>query len=251
MRALGLGFVFLGLVLVACGGDSSTDFGTGGTGAKSSGGTTAKGGSGGKGGATTGGTGGSSASGGSSTGGTAGDGGSSTGGASGSGGAGGVGGSTGGVGGIETGGTGGGTGGGETGGGTGGGGTGGGGTCGGGTGGGGTGGGGTGGGATDGGTSCQQLASDYLTALAAAKACNPILAVLQCTKVVEDELPCPCSTYVNPGNTEALAKLDALKAQWAAQNCQFGVICPAVLCKEPTGAVCQGSAQGSGSCKDV
>lgn len=100
--------------------------------------------------------------------------------------------------------------------------------------------GGTGGTKPDGGVkSCTDLASEYAAALEAAKACNPVLSVLQCTKQVADELPCPCPTFVNPANAKAAAELDELQAAWNQQNCGSGVICPAVLCPAPNNGVCQ------------
>jgi hypothetical protein len=109
--------------------------------------------------------------------------------------------------------------------------------------------GGSGGTKPDGGVKpCSQLASEYATALEAAKACNPVLSVLQCTKQVNDELPCPCATFVNPANAKAAAELDDLQSAWNAQSCGTGVICPAVLCPAPTSGVCQANGSLSGKC---
>jgi hypothetical protein len=111
---------------------------------------------------------------------------------------------------------------------------------------------GSGGTKTDGGVKpCPQLASEYAAALEAAKACNPVLSVLQCTKQVNDELPCPCPTFINPANAKAAADLDDLQAAWNAQNCGAGVICPAVLCVAPTTGVCQANGSLAGKCANA
>ncbi len=111
--------------------------------------------------------------------------------------------------------------------------------------------GGTGG--SDGGTiTCADLEKAYATSLAAAKACNPILSVLQCTKSIGDELACPCPTYVNPSNTTAMAELAKLQSDWTAHGCDQQVVCPLVLCAQPGGAACTPQSGGSvGVCKDV
>ena len=154
--------------------------------------------------------GGSAGSGGSNTGGSAGSGGSNTGGSAGSGGS-------------NTGGTGGGSGGASG------------------------GSGGTGGGP---GLTCKQLESNYAASLKKAKSCSPILPVVQCTSKVDDELACPCPTFINPGNTAAAAELAKLKAEWKTQNCSAGVVCPLVLCAQPSGATCVGGSATNGSCVD-
>jgi hypothetical protein len=204
MRGMAFGWIALSTALaVACGSDSDSNLGnTGGTG-NTDGGNTGGSNTGGTntGGSNTGGVAGSATGGtaGSATGGTAG---SATGGTAGSATGGAAGSATGGAAGSAT--------------------------------------GGSGGTKPDGGVkSCAQLASEYAAALEAAKACNPVLSVLQCTKPVGDELPCPCPTFVNPANTKAAAELDDLQAAWNQQNCGNAVICPAVLCPAPTGGVCQ------------
>ena len=136
--------------------------------------------------------------------------------------------------------------------GTGGSGTGGSGTGGAGTGGSGTGGSGTGGSGGSGSVTCSDLAKSYATALAAAKTCNPFLSVLQCTKSVSDELPCPCPTFVNPSNASEMTQLTDLQTAWLKNKCNVGVMCPAVACPQPSGATCsQSGGSKAGTCKDT
>ncbi|MBI3206761.1 MAG: hypothetical protein HYZ29_34820, partial [Myxococcales bacterium] len=122
-----------------------------------------------------------------------------------------------------------------------------------GTGGSGTGGSGTGGGGTGGtgSVTCSDLEKSYQTALAAAKTCNPFLSVEQCTKSTDDELPCPCPTFVNPTNSSDLTKLSDLKTAWVKNKCNVGVACPAVMCPQPSGATCsQSGGSKAGACTD-
>ncbi len=229
-RNISLGVVSFAVLALAagCGGDDDGGLGTGGSAGasggsagSSSGGSSgsSSGGSAGSGGSNTGGSAGSSSGGsaGSSTGGSAGSGGSNTGGSAGSGGSN-TGGSAG-SGGSNTGGSGGASG----------------------------GSGGTGGGP---GLTCKQLASNYAATLAKAKSCNPIISVLQCTTQVDDELACPCPTFINPGNAAEVTELAKLKVAWKTQNCSAGVVCPLVLCAQPPGANCVGASGNSGSCVD-
>ncbi len=123
-----------------------------------------------------------------------------------------------------------------------------------GTGGSGTGGSGTGGSGTGGSGSvtCSDLAKSYATALAAAKTCNPFLSVLQCTKAVNDELPCPCPTFANPSNASEMTQLTDLQTAWLKNKCNVGVMCPAVACPQPGGATCsQSGGSKAGTCKDT
>ena len=222
---LGLSVAVLLVLPTACGSDDGG--GSNGTGGASSGGASSGG----------------SSSGGSSSGGSS-SGGSSSGGASGASGSGGSGTGGSGTGGAGTGGAG-----------TGGSGTGGAGTGGSGTGGsgsGGTGGSGSGGTGGSGSVTCSDLAKSYATALAAAKTCNPFLSVLQCTKSVSDELPCPCPTFVNPSNASEMTQLTDLQTAWLKNKCNVGVMCPAVACPQPSGATCsQSGGSKAGTCKDT
>jgi hypothetical protein len=76
-----------------------------------------------------------------------------------------------------------------------------------------------------------------------------MLPVIQCSIKVDDQLFCPCPTFVNPGNS-AYQKLLQLKKQWQAQGCNLqGIACPAVMCAQPKSASCLGSAT-TGVCTD-
>jgi hypothetical protein len=94
--------------------------------------------------------------------------------------------------------------------------------------------------------SCADLAAEYLEVLAQARACVVPKPESLCTTVVQDELPCPCSTYVNVASPASGELLD-LQDRWLSQECHTTVECPAVPCDEPLGAYC-GS---DGSCTDV
>lgn len=111
-----------------------------------------------------------------------------------------------------------------------------------------TGGGGTGAtGGTGGSTAtCDMLESAYAAALAEAKTCNPVLSSLQCTQVVDTELPCPCTTYVNPANAAAVAKLASLRAEFDQKQCMEGIACPAIACIPPQSGGCEPNDPGTG-----
>lgn len=94
------------------------------------------------------------------------------------------------------------------------------------------------------GMSCSELAKAYAVALAEAKLCNSLINSLQCTQMVDDVLDCPCSTFVNPANTEAMQKLGSLKAEWGAKQCMEGRACPAIACVAPQGGGCQPNGAG-------
>lgn len=97
--------------------------------------------------------------------------------------------------------------------------------------------------------SCADLSNTYAATLAKARQCNPSLPTLQCTTLVDTQLACPCSTYVNAGNTTALQKLNDLKKKWQAQGCGSNTVCPAVLCMPAAKASCGGTGT-SGTCND-
>jgi hypothetical protein len=96
------------------------------------------------------------------------------------------------------------------------------------------------------------MQTTYASVLATAKTCNPVVTVQQCTAKVDDELACPCSTFINPSNTAAAAELAKLQISWKAKSCQLGIVCPAALCPQPSGAACVGAGGGTkGSCHDI
>lgn len=104
--------------------------------------------------------------------------------------------------------------------------------------------------ADDGGsaTSCGDLEQQYQSLLAQARVCDPANSGKQCSALVDTELACPCATYVNPANADALQKLAELKLTWAAQECVEQ--CPAVVCQTPDGAECQPGRTGVHACFD-
>jgi hypothetical protein len=98
---------------------------------------------------------------------------------------------------------------------------------------------------------CTGLEKEYASKLEEAKTCNSISGTLQCTKKMPNQLACPCETFVNAENAEAINALAALKTQWENQNCDENVFCPEIACQEPAGATCTNS-DGKGShCSDV
>ena len=91
---------------------------------------------------------------------------------------------------------------------------------------------------------CAELETKYSAYLAQAKGCNAAINALQCTLLIDTELSCPCSTYVNPAATAALDDLKALKAEWVAKKCGAGIACPEMACAQPQGAGCQVNGAG-------
>lgn len=118
---------------------------------------------------------------------------------------------------------------------------------------GGVGGGSSGGAPGGGGAPCAALNDAYAQALQSAKVCNPFIDFNECMKPVPDALMCPCAqTYVNPGNTQAVATLDELQAQWNLQKCFEGIGCPAIACEQPALGTCEPNAGGdTGTCADL
>ena len=100
-----------------------------------------------------------------------------------------------------------------------------------------------------GGATCAQLEVQYKQTLADAKVCDPTIKMLQCTSKVNDELSCPCPTFMNPANATAATTLQKLQTQWTKQGCNVGVICPAVLCPAVQSAQCVGPGT-NGHCVD-
>ncbi|MEZ4224815.1 MAG: hypothetical protein R3B13_27935 [Polyangiaceae bacterium] len=97
--------------------------------------------------------------------------------------------------------------------------------------------------------SCAQLEADYASALAQAKQCDPTS--LQCTQTVDSQLACPCPTFANPAQKEAMQKLAALSQKWSGANCGAGVSCPLVPCGNPASASCEVGGNAAASCSDA
>jgi hypothetical protein len=84
-------------------------------------------------------------------------------------------------------------------------------------------------------TVCDDIASEYADALEQAKSCDPHEAN-PCSRVIVEGLVCSCETYVNPRQTEAIARLQALREPYAAGQCSQGTTCGE--CQPPLGARC-------------
>jgi hypothetical protein len=102
------------------------------------------------------------------------------------------------------------------------------------------------------GTSCAELEGMYAAALAEAKSCNSLINSLQCTQQVNDELACPCTTYVNPANADAMAMLAKAQEEWKLQGCGDNIGCPAIACPVPQGGGCvpNGAGGDADGCQD-
>ncbi len=88
---------------------------------------------------------------------------------------------------------------------------------------------------------CQALNDQYLQAVRDAKRCRPGRSprlVEQCSLSVDNDLICPCTTYVSPSNTKALETMLALRNQWYAESCFMHWQCGAAQCAAPYAAVC-------------
>jgi hypothetical protein len=93
---------------------------------------------------------------------------------------------------------------------------------------------------------CDQLNQDYVAAVEQARACSPMLPVVQCQLLVDNALHCACPIYVEQGNSAALAQMAKAKQQFFAQGCvpyQCGMPCPA---SQPGNCT---FVQGKGVCK--
>jgi hypothetical protein len=101
-------------------------------------------------------------------------------------------------------------------------------------------------GGADGGTSCDDLATQYATALVAASACT-VGGASQCAVMVSSSLsPCfvGCMTFVQDATP-----LGDLKARWMTAGCDSQVtVCPAIACLNPSTATCAPSDGGAGRC---
>ncbi len=100
--------------------------------------------------------------------------------------------------------------------------------------------------------SCDALEAEYGTALAQAKRCDPFVSSLQCTQAVKSAFTCGCTTYANPGNSQALETLSELETEWLNMGCFLPIPCP-IGCPVPQGSACEyGGAGGNfGSCQDL
>lgn len=84
---------------------------------------------------------------------------------------------------------------------------------------------------------CGDLNKAYIQAVQQAKKCCPQCAVLQCTMKTSSELACPCTTYVEQGNSAAINTMQSLQAKWLKAGCMTNG-CPPVPCPNVTGGAC-------------
>jgi hypothetical protein len=82
---------------------------------------------------------------------------------------------------------------------------------------------------------CPDIGNAYVEALDQAKKCDPHQPN-PCSKTIVEGLACGCETFVNPEQAEAIAQLQALQAQYAADQCGAGTVCGA--CLPPVSARC-------------
>jgi hypothetical protein len=98
----------------------------------------------------------------------------------------------------------------------------------------------------DGGMSCADLASQYRTALTAARSCV-LNARGQCTQMVNADLsPCgSCQIFVNDATA-----LNALKAQWLQAGCDRNesIPCALIACAQPRAGECVAGDGGGALC---
>jgi hypothetical protein len=96
------------------------------------------------------------------------------------------------------------------------------------------------------GASCDELASQYVTALVVASACT-VGAANQCALLVSSSLsPCfvNCMTFVHDATP-----LGDLEARWKAAGCDSKpTVCPAIACLMPTAGTCAAGDGGAGQC---
>jgi len=84
---------------------------------------------------------------------------------------------------------------------------------------------------------CGDLNKAYVQAVQKAKKCCPQCAMLQCTMNAGSELACPCTTYVEQGNTPAIQELQDLKSKWIKAGCMTNG-CPPIPCPNVSGGAC-------------
>ena len=96
--------------------------------------------------------------------------------------------------------------------------------------------------------SCSQLNTDYSNAVVQAKSCNPLINKISCTVKVNNNLGCPCPTFIENSNTAAVASMNTAKHNWDRQGCiewDCGMSCGS----PPKSAACVGRS-ANGVCTD-
>jgi hypothetical protein len=94
----------------------------------------------------------------------------------------------------------------------------------------------------EGGGDCGPLLAAVETTLAAAKVCNPLLGVQQCTTIAKGVC---CQVALNPANAQAVADYEAAYGAFTEAGCV--ALCPPVPCPDETVGVCTGMAD-PGTC---
>jgi len=89
---------------------------------------------------------------------------------------------------------------------------------------------------------CGELSQAYALELQKSHACNVNAFANECTAPRELILGCGCNTFVN---SNAVALLDQIAAQWKLDKCLVG--CPAIACHEAQSGACG----KGGVCADV
>ena len=89
---------------------------------------------------------------------------------------------------------------------------------------------------------CDVIATDYQSALSEARSCDLAINAVQCTRVVETGLQCPCAEALNELHSDAIARLGTLLAEYGASGCATPVLC------EPCGQPQGGGCGASGTC---
>lgn len=85
-------------------------------------------------------------------------------------------------------------------------------------------------------STCSGLQAAYKAELQQAKQCCPICAVVQCVIKVPGALGCGCDTMINTNTPE----LEAIRDEWLARGCQFGLPPCGIKCATPMPGSCQG-----------
>ena len=98
---------------------------------------------------------------------------------------------------------------------------------------------------------CAELEIEYQSAIERAKACSPLLPVVQCEVEVGNHLACPCTTRVDQSNVGAIEDLDNLREEWDMLACAANIGCPDEECPTVSGGECTAAAGDAGECKDL
>lgn len=92
--------------------------------------------------------------------------------------------------------------------------------------------------------SCEDVSDRYANALDEAKACDPGQPG-QCSKLVIEGLACGCQTFVNAGQSEAIAAASLAQQQYTELSCGGGIACGP--CLAPISAYCS----AAGRCQPI